>query len=115
MRDAAMKEFVKLAQAPGPLRDVVRASTEDDVVSSDKLQKNLEAAGMTVTFAKGKVGHFVNVTTVSEGEAAEDGVAGEPEEVLVAHGYSNTESDALKQAMYQALKDETEAEAKTAA
>lgn len=119
MRDAAMKEFVKLAATSGPLGAIVTDSVEDGVVVASKLIDNLKAADMHVEFKPGKNGHFVNVyksgslqervTAVREG--VEDGsidpdAAPEDDRVLVAFGYSNTETDAIKQAMFGAVKEE---------
>lgn len=124
MRDVAMKEFVKLAQTSGPLGAIVTASVEDGVVVASKLVENLKAANMTVTFKPGEHGHYVyvhdvgslqeRVSAVREGvkEGDIDPNAAAPDEgVQVAFGYSNTETDAIKQAMFGAVKEEAAAKA----
>lgn len=96
MRTAAMKEFVEAAATSGPLGSIVTAAVEDGNVVASTLEAKLKEAGYSVEYKAGNQGHWVWVRKPDE--------TGNP--VDHAHGYSNTTTDALKQAMFAAVRQE---------
>lgn len=109
MRTAVMKEFIKRARTSGPLGQLVLACVKSGNVDSAQLVENLKSAGYTVEFEAGKVGHYARVfkpATLIEGQSVVDQLANSPDKILIAFGYSNTEDDAIAQAMWGAVREE---------
>lgn len=101
MRDAAQKDFVRLATTTnGPVAKIVRNSIEVGVVFPSKLEANLKAAGFAVNYKSGNVNQFVLVTADSATEYDDNNTN------IVARAQSHDAPDALLQAMYAELKEE---------
>lgn len=104
-----MREFIKRAQTSGPLGQIVGKCVSGGSVISSKLIDSLKAAGYSVEFEEGKVGYYARVfkpTPLIEGESVVDQLIGGPEKDLIAFGYSNTQEDAIAQAMWGAVREE---------
>lgn len=103
MRAAALKEFIDIANATdGPFSRIVRESIEVGVVVPSILRNKLQDAGFTIASNPGaQHGSWVKVfaptqdaTAVAEGE-------------IVAQAFSHDAADALLQAIYAELKEES--------
>lgn len=112
MREAVLREFLKRARTSGPLGQLVLQCVKGGAVNSAQLIGSLKNAGYTVEFEAGKAGHYARVYKPGLSGAEETGQvniigeSSEPERVLVAFGYSNTEDDAIAQAMWGAVREE---------
>lgn len=106
MRTAVTEEFIKRARTSGPLGQLVSACVEDGTVISSRLRDGLKSAGYSVEFEKGKAGHYARVYKPRQLEEGETLEPDESDRTLIAFGYSNSEEDAIKQAMWGAVREE---------
>lgn len=102
MREAAKKDFVRLAQTTnGPVAQIVRASIEEGTVFPSLLTTNLKAAGFAINYKTGaEHGMWVAVSADEATEYDSDNPN------IVARAFSHTALDALLQAMHAELLEE---------